>query len=548
MKKIVFVLSILLLSSCSKLYTPAITPKSNSSNSSNSTFTTTSFTSTVDSEDILTTTDSSSSSSEGTKENLGERDISLYALNDFHGAVKASGNEAGILKVGSFFKEKGRDGNTLIINSGDMYQGSLFSNENKGEFLTKVMNDIQFDSFTLGNHEFDWGKKYIDINRALKDENTNYSTPFLAANIYNYDLDTKTVGSYADLGEKYVIKTLENNTKVGIIGCIGKDQITSITSSYVDDYTFLDPVSVTKELSDKLRNEEGCEVVILSLHADQDVILNQGLTEISPNSNKRYVDTIFCAHSHQREMTLENGVPIIQASSNGKAYGEVKLHISSIGDVTCTSYDYPYTSTISTTIDSNIQTLYNTYTNLDSGSELLGTLDSSLSSSVTGNSVSILVCDAINWACNKYGNSYSVDYTICNQGRAQLDSGNVTYEKLFKSLPFDNDIYIGTCTGKELSNELKYAAFTRNNKSKIVNSTTYTIAVIDYLATHRNSSRTYDYFPNFKLIATLSKNGNEYNYREITRDYIKEQGSLTASDYSSTLDIHNASKKYQDIE
>lgn len=53
-----------------------------------------------------------------------------------------------------------------------MFQGSIYSNSNYGEFLAKCMNNIGFDCFTLGNHEFDWGQKYIQKNRKLKDEKT----------------------------------------------------------------------------------------------------------------------------------------------------------------------------------------------------------------------------------------------------------------------------------------------------------------------------------------------------------------------------------------
>ena len=87
-------------------------------------------------------------------------------MNDFHGAAvyNKSSSELGILKQGTFFKQKGKEKNTLILNSGDMWQGSLESNYNHGELLTYAMNDIGFDCFTLGNHEFDWGAKYITSN------------------------------------------------------------------------------------------------------------------------------------------------------------------------------------------------------------------------------------------------------------------------------------------------------------------------------------------------------------------------------------------------
>ena len=103
-----------------------------------------------------------------------------------------------------------------------MWQGSLESNYNYGTMLTEIMNEAEFDAFTIGNHEFDWGVEKIIANRQLKDKDTNYQTPFLAGNIYNYNINSATVYDHAsDLGDKYVIRELENGLKVGIIGVIG---------------------------------------------------------------------------------------------------------------------------------------------------------------------------------------------------------------------------------------------------------------------------------------------------------------------------------------
>ena len=108
------------------------------------------------SESLPTSTSSSS-------EIPSERTVTFYAVNDFHGAVKQnmSNDEPGILSLGSFLKEKGVDGDTLLINSGDMFQGAIESNYNRGKLLTDCLNSIEFDCFTLGNHEFDWGHEAI---------------------------------------------------------------------------------------------------------------------------------------------------------------------------------------------------------------------------------------------------------------------------------------------------------------------------------------------------------------------------------------------------
>lgn len=499
------------------------------------------------------TSDSASSSSDSSSEEEnssssvddGPKTVDLYAINDFHGAVKTDYGDPGILKLGTYLKNTRKQENTLLINSGDMFQGSLESNYSHGAFLTDCMNDIHFDAFTLGNHEFDWGDTYITQNKARKDATTGYSTPFLAANVYKYDIDTKTVGDYADLGEKYTISTLANGLKVGIIGEIGSDQITSICSNYVDDYTFVDPVETAKTLSDELRTQKGCDIVVLSIHAPQSAVLNTGLTSVSSVSSKRYVDAVFCAHSHQKEDAIENGVPFIQGGSYGKYISHVKLSYTS-SETNMEVYENITSSYLSVeSIDSSLQSIYDKYTEETDtlGNTKIATLDENLYRYGTDNNCLMnLSTEAFGWALNQHGNSFSsVDYSLSNLSRATLYSGNVTYSKLFSSLPFDNIVYIGTVKGSEILEGIQDNGFlfTRYDEAALEDDKTYTVAVIDYVGLHRNSNREYDYFPSLTIKGHLTKNGEIWNYRDITREYMEKLGTITASDYSSSLPAHN---------
>lgn len=466
-----------------------------------------------------------SSSSVSTGKADHDRTVSFYSINDFHGAVDPSGYyEAGILEIGSYLKEKKEEGDTVLINSGDMFQGSLASNYNRGALLTDCMNEIEFDCLTLGNHEFDWGQDAIAKNRARKDEVTSYQTPFLAANIYRYDIDTDKTLGYADLGDPYTITTLDNGLKVGIIGEIGKNQITSITSNYVDDLTFTDPIAKAEELSDELRTEKGCDVVVLSFHGSQDELTGTGLTSVSPVSEKRYIDAAFCGHTHHNEDTEENGVPFIQSGNNGRYIGNVELNVSPDGDVTCQSYtNLSAVNCVPSRIDSRLSSLVGTYgaESEEAGDEVLGTLNTNLSK----NQVALLVTEAMAKAATDAG--YGIDYAVCNTGRAALSGGRINYRTLFKSIPFDNEIYIAEVKGSDLRNEVGHHSMTRLDPKAFDDSKYYTIAVIDYLATHRNSRREYDYFPSLNVLGSLTKDGEAYRYRDVTADYLRAEKSVT---------------------
>lgn len=477
---------------------------------------------------------------ENTHSSTGE--VHLYAMNDFHGStVEQSvtyGTEYGILKNGSFFKRKGQEDNTLILNSGDMWQGSIESNSNYGEFLTKAMNNIQFDCFTLGNHEFDWGGEYIASNKQLRDSTTRYQTPFLAANIYKYDINQKKVLDHADeLGQEYVIRNLENGLRVGIIGVIGSDQITSISSQFADSYTFIDPTMVIKDLSDELRTEKKCDIIVVDAHASIEQ-MGYAITNTSPNSGKKYADAVFCAHSHQYEKEIYNGVPYVQASCNGKAYSEIHLDVNN-GVVSVKSYNNYGTGIKNVAkIDSELQELYSSYKTITDkiGNEVLGTINDTMSNE-TGEEASLpkLVTKAM--AKEALAQGFKIDYAICNQARANLTSGQITYAELAKSLPFNNELYILKVPGNRLISQCNYNSFYRVSNEEPSRNKTYTIVVIDYLAFHRNKNREYDYFAGFEYVDKLTKEGsNFYTYRDVVADYFREYKTIDTSKFTSSSD------------
>lgn len=464
--------------------------------------------------------------------------ISIYAMNDFHGSVVESGYELGLLKQGTFFKQKGSEDNTLIINSGDMFQGAIESNYNYGEFLTYAMNNIEFDCFTLGNHEFDWGDEYIEINRELKDPTTNYQTPFLSANIYNYDMSTKTTHDRAtNLGDEYVIRDLENGLRVGIIGVIGSDQITSITSQFVDMYDFVNPVNIVKTLSDELRTEKGCDVIIVDAHASISQI-GYSISQVSSVSNKRYADAVLCAHSHEYEAEKVNGVPFVQAASNGKSYAEIQLSVED-GNVNCEVYsnhegDVGAISRISN-YDADLLSLYNHYKGESDvvGKEVIGTLTGTLYTGAP-NALGNLVSKAM--AEEALAQGFNIDYAVTNYSRATLDSGTITYANLYKSLPFDNEMYIVSVLGSDLRTQAGYDSnfVYRVNSESLRDNQRYTIVVLDYLAFHRNASRKYNYYPSLEYIGKLSKTGVDlYNYRDVAAEYFRKNRTINAANYSS---------------
>ena len=181
----------------------------------------------------------------------------LYALNDLHGKFSDTDSQPGVDELTTYFEQaRDKNPNTVLLASGDMWQGSPESNLTSGNMMTEWMNRVGFASMTLGNHEFDWGEEAIIENEELAE------FPFLAINIY--DRETNKQVEYC---ESSVVVEL-NGVTVGIIGAIG-DCYSSISPDKVEDVYFKtgdELTALVKAESERLRAEEGVEFIVYSLH------------------------------------------------------------------------------------------------------------------------------------------------------------------------------------------------------------------------------------------------------------------------------------------
>lgn len=460
------------------------------------------------------------------------RTVDFYAINDFHGEVDK------ISTVGGYLKErKNENANTLLINSGDMFQGSMESNSNYGKLLTDCMDAIGFDAFAFGNHEFDWGLEKLE-NLAQ-----NSNVPFLGANIYHWNASAKTWGTYADeLAQKYVIKTLDNGLKVGIIGVIGENQITSISSNLVQTIGFKDPLPIIKQLATELRNEQKCDVVVVTAHASPRGLVGESEGQNDPEEPNsahdlgKYVDAVFCAHTHREQIFNIDGLTFIQGGSYGSEVSHITLTVDASGNVTCSARDNISYSRNWNNLLTVTELVSNSNDKIkDERNQVLATLSGGYLNK--NPAIPRLVSRAVVEYAHNQGHT-DVVLAMVNTARNSLSSGSITYSQLYEAIPFDNEVYIARVKGSEIISEVNYGVyFWRASGVAIESNKYYKIAVIDYLLFHQNASRNYNYFRSafessntFKPVA-LTQNGQTYNYRQITRDYLLNNPGLTASVY-----------------
>lgn len=466
--------------------------------------------------------------------------VDIYATNDIHGQIESDGNRMSIAYLGSYMKNKSKDDNTLLLDQGDSWQGSIYSNHNRGALVNDVMTAAHYDARTVGNHDFDWGVEPLIANTARA--YNGYTIPVLAANVYDYNFSTKTEGTnfQSDIGQKTVTYTLENGLKVGIVGIIGQDQITSITSSYVQNICFKNHIPVIKEEATKLRNE-GCDIVILSAHTGQEDLAGNGLDN--------YVDLALCGHTHRFETDNEGDLYYAQFGAYNERIGHITLTYDlSTRSVSSTTINAISKSQVENSViapDSEISSIVNSY-NDECREEAEVLLANNVDSFSQSAEAANLMCKAMMDRCITEGYN-NVVLAYCNTARKALPYGMWKYSDIYTSFPFDNIVYIVTVKGSDILNEVRSynnVCYNSTFNCQVDPNGNYQIACLDYLLFHTNNSRYYNYFYSFN---GTTDGQLSVNYRLILREWLISNGynsgkALSSSNYSSYNDSFNRSR------
>ena len=196
----------------------------------------------------------------------------------------------------------GRD-RVLLLHAGDFSQGSPYFTELNGAMEPMVINDLEYDCTTLGNHEFD-----NDIEALTERIKALTVTRVVCANL---DLSPFELGEYV---KPYTI--LER---------AGMNLSTSVSKPVASRMQQLDNVEVTNRWADYLHESEKCDLIILLSHAGYDVD-----QEIVPET--RWVDLVIGGHTHtfvDDFLYVKNArgkeVPIITDGKWGLEMGQINV-------------------------------------------------------------------------------------------------------------------------------------------------------------------------------------------------------------------------------
>ena len=418
----------------------------------------------------------------------------LYAVNDLHGKILDTDTQPGVDELTTYLRQTE---NTILLATGDMWQGSSESNLTRGQLVTEWMNELDFAAMALGGHEFDWGEDCIRENGEMAE------FPFLAINIYDRSTD-----SQADYCQSSVIVEVED-AKIGIIGAIGNCyySIASENTKNVYFKTGRELTELVKAESEMLRSQ-GVDFIIYALHDGYDqtydgsnAILVSGRelesyydTELSNG----YVDLVFEADSHYSYVLQDEfGVYHLQAGGNNSAVSHARVILDlSRGDVYVATAELVTASHYSQAEDAaSVTQLLEKYAEqIASVNENLGYNSFYRSNYQLCQLVADLYCDK---GAEKWGAEYDIvlggGYISC-RSPGYLPEGEVTYSQLQSLYPFDNVITLCSIRGSDLISRfletdndayfIKTTAYGQSIRNSIDPNATYYVVTDSYSANY----------------------------------------------------------------
>lgn len=272
--------------------------------------------------------------------------ISIVGTNDLHGGVTAREGRGGLPLLGGYLKRlrevRAHDGGAVVVlDAGDMFQGTLESNLSEGASVVAAYNALGYTAAAVGNHEFDFGpvgpastprSGSDDPRGALKARAAEASFPLLAANL----IDTATNRPVAWKNIQPTALVRAAGIDVGIIGLMTREALTATIAANVGGLSVA-PLAETIRTHAPLLRARGAKVVIVTAHAggrcssferpeDLSSCDSQGeIFDVARQLPAGLIDAIVAGHTHAGVGHVVAGIPISEAMSGGRAFGRIDV-------------------------------------------------------------------------------------------------------------------------------------------------------------------------------------------------------------------------------
>ena len=217
---------------------------------------------------------------------------------------------------------RARSNNSILVDGGDQFQGTLFYTYYKGTLAAEMMNKLGYDGMTVGNHEFDDGPEVL---RGFMDA---VDFPVLMSNA-----DVTKEAFLADALKKSVIIE-RGGEKIGMIGLTPED--TDELASPGDNITFSDPVAAVQGEVDALTAQGVNKIIVLShsgFGVDKRVAAETTGVDVIVGGHS---NTFLSNTSDRAEgpyPTMVGSTALVSAYAYGKFLGELNVTFNDAGEI-----------------------------------------------------------------------------------------------------------------------------------------------------------------------------------------------------------------------
>jgi len=219
--------------------------------------------------------------------------ITILHTNDVHSHIDAFGpedgrnaNKGGVARRASLIESiRNENPNNLLLDAGDIFQGTPYFNYYGGELEFKLMSMLKYDAATIGNHDFDNG---ID---GLYAQLPHAKFEFISS---NYDFSNTVMSSHVKPYKTF----LKDGIKVGVFG-LGIELNGLVDPLLFKETTYLDPVEIAQDMTRILKENEKCDLIICLSHLGYYYKNNLNkISDLSLAKKTKNIDLIIGGHTH----------------------------------------------------------------------------------------------------------------------------------------------------------------------------------------------------------------------------------------------------------
>lgn len=270
--------------------------------------------------------------------------ISVINTNDVHGELLPSEGRGGLATISGYVNalrsvRAENDDEVLLIDAGDMWQGTLESNLSEGEDMVRAYNAMGYAAAAIGNHEFDFGpvgpdatptNKQQDPRGNLKERASEAAFPLLSSNLV--EASTGQPVDWDNVAPSVLLEV--QGLKVGIIGAITTEALGTTIAANTRGLRVTPLAEAISVEARKLR-EKGAALVIVAAHAgsacrnfDDPYDLSScdmggEIMQVASAIPAGLVDQVIGGHVHQKIAHVVNGIAVTSAKSSTRAFGRV---------------------------------------------------------------------------------------------------------------------------------------------------------------------------------------------------------------------------------